>query len=793
MSWCSVIDSGAEISLVSRDVVDALETAGSLGVVREHVCDIVGMNGKKVSVDAYVLLCLEFGEFKMSKPVKFAIVSKEVFPFCFLLGLDFMNYFNVSINFASNLVFFGKQAVPFSCDGKVETAQVFTTEVLRSSHSLNISNIGKDFRFEIKSNSSNSENISGLGLSIDDKVAELIQNCEELRVVRSHLKSKATFNVKKGRIKNFHKHLPNIVLLNNLIYYAANSCKVLVVSFAVLLDLVISLHSSFSHIGRDKMLNLIDSLVWHPLKYRVVNDVCSSCPQCQILKVNPNFVPPPMLKITTSSPFEMVAVDLISLPRTSSGFCCCLMMVDHFSKWVAAVPLRNKQSSTVIHALTSQILPYLLKVPQKILSDNGPEFSSREFKAAMESFSIQHILTTPNCPSSNSGIERVNKTILGFIRSITDKAESWDQFLSRVVITYNNTWHSSINSTPADCLLKNSYHDTGVPLVNVPRLQQHWSSGHDKFKPFSVGQSCLMKIKKTGNLTIDKLTPKYRGPLKILKVNPNKITYELAEPRSGAVVRAHHNDLFLYKDVPEYIRKHPWYCDLVNRSFGGRLAVGTGTRVLAGVMVDSNEQDGCSESESLSGSLSGETEVSVVAKSTSKASVSGEPAEASVTQHVPCLCCEFESKREQSPADLAINSSSLSELNLVLSDSSVNDSKFCISESISRISANHISDSNCSNDLEYDEFWSMSSNLSLTNENSVSVVNISEPLHTNRLSEGSDVLESEAVIEEAFHRLQSSLSRTDTPPVEARHTRSRGPVPEIPYVQPRILERKRAA
>ena len=148
---------------------------------------------------------------------------------------------------------------------------------------------------------------------------------------------------------------------------------------------------------------------------------------------------PPTLKIHSHYPFELMAADLVSLPRTPSGFIGCLVVVDHYSKFVAAVPIRNKQSSTIIQALSSHIFPFIPSIPCKLLTDNGPEFISADFDTYLTSMNISHQLTTPYCPTSNGAVERVNRTIQGFLRSLSEEGNSWDDHLPKALIVYNNT------------------------------------------------------------------------------------------------------------------------------------------------------------------------------------------------------------------------------------------------------------------------------------------------------------------------------------------------------------------
>ena len=140
----------------------------------------------------------------------------------------------------------------------------------------------------------------------------------------------------------------------------------------------------------------------------IAADVTRTCPQCQFAKASSTTKKAPTLKIQTSQPFELLAVDLVALPVSAQRQNCCLVAVDHNSKWLSVVPLANKQAATVSRALCEVILPGLPRVPQRVLSDNGPEFRSGQFNACLEEMGIVHVTTTPLGPSSNGAVERCN-------------------------------------------------------------------------------------------------------------------------------------------------------------------------------------------------------------------------------------------------------------------------------------------------------------------------------------------------------------------------------------------------
>ena len=67
-------------------------------------------------------------------------------------------------------------------------------------------------------------------------------------------------------------------------------------------------------------------------------------------------------------------MDLLKYPRSRKENKYMLVCVDHFSKWQAVYPIKNKKCATVPDALRDKVLPSLPKVPERVLTDHGKEF-----------------------------------------------------------------------------------------------------------------------------------------------------------------------------------------------------------------------------------------------------------------------------------------------------------------------------------------------------------------------------------------------------------------------------------
>ena len=62
-----------------------------------------------------------------------------------------------------------------------------------------------------------------------------------------------------------------------------------------------------------------------------------------------------------------------------SGFTHVLVAVDKFTKWIEAKPIKNLDAGTVVSFIRELIFRY--GVPHSIITDNGSNFDSEEFRA----------------------------------------------------------------------------------------------------------------------------------------------------------------------------------------------------------------------------------------------------------------------------------------------------------------------------------------------------------------------------------------------------------------------------
>ena len=100
--------------------------------------------------------------------------------------------------------------------------------------------------------------------------------------------------------------------------------------------------------GRKTWLALSSKFYWRRMRQQVEKFVsrCRSCSQCKH-----NSQPKASIQNHREvEQFEMLGIDLASMPVSQEGNSCFLMMVDVFSKLSMAVALPNQRARTIIDA-----------------------------------------------------------------------------------------------------------------------------------------------------------------------------------------------------------------------------------------------------------------------------------------------------------------------------------------------------------------------------------------------------------------------------------------------------------
>ena len=88
-------------------------------------------------------------------------------------------------------------------------------------------------------------------------------------------------------------------------------------------------------------------------------------------------------------------------------------------------------------------------MPKEIVTDNGSQFISFEFKDFCKEWRIKLSFSTPRYPKANGQVESTNKTIIKIIKKRLKKANGlWVDKLPSVLWAYRTTARTSTGETP---------------------------------------------------------------------------------------------------------------------------------------------------------------------------------------------------------------------------------------------------------------------------------------------------------------------------------------------------------
>ena len=137
-------------------------------------------------------------------------------------------------------------------------------------------------------------------------------------------------------------------------------------------------------------------------------------------------------------------------------------MIDHFTKYVEAVPCINASAEeTCDHLINTWIARH--GCPMTFQSDNGTAFVGELTKELMRRSQVGQAHSTTYHPQRNVLVERQNRTFVSMLRIYCSRyMTDWDRYLPQVMGAYNSTQHSTTGFSPHMML---TGHEKSLPLT----------------------------------------------------------------------------------------------------------------------------------------------------------------------------------------------------------------------------------------------------------------------------------------------------------------------------------------
>ena len=151
-------------------------------------------------------------------------------------------------------------------------------------------------------------------------------------------------------------------------------------------------------------------------------------------------------------------MDFITDLLPISGFDSILVMVDQgLTKGVILTPCNKTITAEDTGKLLLENLYKRFGLPDKIISDPGPQFASKSFIELLKLLGITSALSTAYHPQTDGTTERVNQEIEAYLSIYcTSHPEDWLMAIHTLEFKHNNRRHADCQSTPFELMFGNS-------------------------------------------------------------------------------------------------------------------------------------------------------------------------------------------------------------------------------------------------------------------------------------------------------------------------------------------------
>ena len=319
-------------------------------------------------------------------------------------------------------------------------------------------------------------------------------------------------------------------------------------------------HPLAGHFGRDRTLDLLRRKWFWKGMAKDVEAYVQSCDRCNKVKSAGKQNLPPLQPILSNRPWAIITLDFVGSfePAAGTRNTECLVMVDKFTKMVHLAGCRKEIDAKETAFLVIRHVLALHGIPEKILSDRGPQFDSRVWMDIWSILGARVKLAAPQHPQTDGQSERSIRTFVQLLRAYTEtQRDQWEIFLPVFEFAMNNAVNSSTSITPffanfgrhprtTDVLLGGDealyIEDTSVGRDLRRRLQRIWRVIDEKLRKtadqmiarsvssrqatqFDMGDKVYLS-KKRGRSQLSKQEALFSGPYPIKK-KLGKATYVL--------------------------------------------------------------------------------------------------------------------------------------------------------------------------------------------------------------------------------------------------------------------------
>ena len=216
-------------------------------------------------------------------------------------------------------------------------------------------------------------------------------------------------------------------------------------------EMLQSIHQG--HMGIEKSKRRARDVLYWPGMNSQISDIISRCTTC-LEHQRQNTKEPMIPSRIPSKPWEMVATDLFTWDKSEY-----LIVVDYHSRYFEVAKLPDTKSTTVITYSKSIFATH--GIPSEVISDNGSQYSSRDFSLFAKQWEFKHTAVSPPYLQANGLVEKKVQIVKNLLTKA--KQDRWDPYLG--LLEYRNTPIDDVGS-PAQLLMSRRLRSI-IPTTNA--------------------------------------------------------------------------------------------------------------------------------------------------------------------------------------------------------------------------------------------------------------------------------------------------------------------------------------
>ena len=316
------------------------------------------------------------------------------------------------------------------------------------------------------------------------------------------------------------------------------------------------------HPTADQMYRMLSLRYYWPQMRAACTLFQQSCDICQRTGYPPKRHAGGRQYVPVSSPFACCAIDVVGPignkdSVTKLGNRWIITIIDWFSRYVEAYPVKDTTEETIVKALETFTAKH--GIPRRIVSDNASYFRAKTLHHYEKVMGLKHTFVSAYRPQGNGRLERFHRVLGRKIKMSCQEVghEQWDENLQRICFAHNVVPHSAtgyspyelvygrLPCTPFDTMTEPQEehgamnHKTWMDRVRKANAQSH-QIAHEKMADrqqesmdqvakenknravYQAGEEVLLYIPTIPKGTSKKLKCKWHGPYTVTEVNKGK-------------------------------------------------------------------------------------------------------------------------------------------------------------------------------------------------------------------------------------------------------------------------------